>query len=120
MQYFKATVEKDTDFHVILEEIIQKYFNFNEKNLDFLHTIAIDGDTGMLHCEDHFLGDSLHREDGPAYMAWHHNGQLAFEDFRINGRRHNNCGSAYKGWNAEGECICEDFWQHGLRVWIKI
>jgi hypothetical protein len=42
-------------------------------------------DNGVKICETYHLNGKLHREDGPAYISWHGDGEKWFEFYYING-----------------------------------
>lgn len=54
-----------------------------------------------MHTESWYVDGDAHRTDGPAYLHYHENGQIAYEEWSLDGVHHRLDGPAW-------QYVCED------------
>tara|TARA_R110002033_G_scaffold136310_5_gene175851 strand:- start:850 stop:1269 length:420 start_codon:yes stop_codon:yes gene_type:complete len=69
-----------------------------------------------LRTDYYFEYDVLHREDGPAYISRHENGQIWLEVWYNNDRRHRLNAPAVQRWDNQGNLIEEYYYVDGVRI----
>ena len=50
---------------------------------------------GQIECEEHYMNDKLHNENGPAKVCYYQNGKIRSESYYINGIKHREDGPQY-------------------------
>lgn len=63
--------------------------------------------------EEWVKNGKLHRENGPAYLEWYDNGQIAGEGWYKNGKCHRENGPSYKQWHKNGQIWIEKWCKNG-------
>ena len=56
----------------------------------------------------------LHREDGPAFIEYRHDGRIDMEEWYINNNRHREDGPAFIGCREDGSVWCAYWYWHGM------
>ena len=75
----------------------------------------------ILSYEEHLFNGKLHREDGPAFIRYHSNGQISTEEYCKNGRRHREDGPArvfYEIWGTHNKSL-DDYYFNGQYIEVN-
>jgi len=67
-----------------------------------------------IYSRHHRLDGEWHREDGPAVIYYHKNGNLEIEGYFINGHFHREDGPAYMDYYENGEVRTETYYLNGI------
>jgi antitoxin component YwqK of YwqJK toxin-antitoxin module len=65
---------------------------------------------GKVSYERYYLNDKLHRENGPAFIAYDENGKVYYESYYLNGKRHRENGPAYIAYHENGKVSSENYY----------
>ena len=69
--------------------------------------------------EKYFIAGKLHRENSPAVIHYHYNGNIGIEQYYMNGELHREDGPAYIEYYRNGNMLYKSYYRNGniLHVW---
>jgi len=78
---------------------------------------AYTKESGIIETNDYDdISDlTYHREDGPAYIRYNHNGKVAYEAYYIHGKRHRLDGPAYIEYDGNCNVVVASYWINDKR-----